>query len=244
MHAHDDRPDADAEEHQELRQDRMRIERQKSEQIEQRRGIGRGEIVDPAEERRLPHLDRAEQNLVEREEDGDLDQHRQTTRHRIDLLALVELHDLLLLLRLIVLEARLDASPSPAAASSSGSSSDRTHRRAGRRASLIRTVSNMMARPIFMYCDRKSSAQKIGCVKNQNQPQSIARWNFGDALLVFIGLQELIDLGAGEQALIDGRGRTRRNVFAHSGDNSPDRLCWSRAATPGRRRRTARSAAE
>jgi hypothetical protein len=39
--------------------------------------VGRREVLDPAEERRVPHLDGDEQHLVEREEDRDLDQDRQ-----------------------------------------------------------------------------------------------------------------------------------------------------------------------
>ncbi len=64
--------------------------------------------MDPAEERRVPHLDGDEQHLVEREEDGDLDQDRQAAGDRIDLLLLVELHHRLLLLHLVVGEALAD----------------------------------------------------------------------------------------------------------------------------------------
>jgi hypothetical protein len=53
---------------------------------------------------RVPHLDGDEQHLVEREEDRDLDQDRPAARDRIDLLALVERHHLLLLLHPVVFE--------------------------------------------------------------------------------------------------------------------------------------------
>ena len=78
------------------------------EQIEHRGRIGRREVLDPAEERRVPHLDGDEQHLVEREEDRDLDDDRQAAGDRIDLLLLVELHHRLLLLHLVVGEALAD----------------------------------------------------------------------------------------------------------------------------------------
>ena len=58
--------------------------------------------MDPAEERRVTHLDRHIEHLVEREEDRNLDQDRPAARQRIDLLLLVELHHLLLLLHPVV----------------------------------------------------------------------------------------------------------------------------------------------
>ena len=78
------------------------VERQQAEQVEDVGRIGLREILDPAVERRLAHFDGDEQDLVEREEDRDLDQHRQTAGDRIDLLALEQLHLLLLLLHLVV----------------------------------------------------------------------------------------------------------------------------------------------
>ena len=74
------------------------------EEIEDRGRIGCRKIADPAEERRVPHLDGDEQDLVEREEDRDLDQHRPAARDRIDLLLLVELHHRLLQAHAVVLE--------------------------------------------------------------------------------------------------------------------------------------------
>ena len=73
-----------------------------AEQIEDVGRIRRREVVDPAEERRVPHLDGDEQHLVEREEHRNLDRDRQTAGQRIDLLLLVERHQLLLLLGLVV----------------------------------------------------------------------------------------------------------------------------------------------
>ncbi len=67
--------------------------------------VGRGKVLDPAEERRVPHVDGDEQHLVQREEHGNLDHHRQAAGQRVDLLLLVKLHHLLLLLDLVVLEA-------------------------------------------------------------------------------------------------------------------------------------------
>ena len=84
-------------------------EGQQAEQVEERRRIGRRKILDPAEERRVAHVDGDEQHLVEREEHRDLQQDRQAAGERIDLLVLVELHHLLLLALLVVLVAFLDA---------------------------------------------------------------------------------------------------------------------------------------
>ena len=63
--AHQDRPDADG---QEGRNEGRHAEGQKAEQVEDRRRIGRRQIVDPAIERRLTHFDGDEEHLVEREE--------------------------------------------------------------------------------------------------------------------------------------------------------------------------------
>ena len=81
---------------------RRRVERNEAEQVEDVGRIRRRQIVDPAEERRVPHFDGDEQHLVEREEHRNLDGYRQTTGQRIDLLLLVERHQLLLLLGLVV----------------------------------------------------------------------------------------------------------------------------------------------
>src|SRR5438094_689329 len=64
--------------------------------------------MDPAKERRVPHLDRDEQHFVKREEHRDLDDDRQTTGQRVGADLLVHRHDLLLLARLIVGEALAD----------------------------------------------------------------------------------------------------------------------------------------
>ena len=58
--------------------------------------------MDPAEERRLPEIDREQEHLVEREENRNLDRDRQTAGDRVDLLALEQGHLLLLLLHLVV----------------------------------------------------------------------------------------------------------------------------------------------
>ena len=76
-----------------------------AEEVEERGRIGRREVLDPAEERRVAHLDGDEEHLVEREEDRDLHRHRPAAGERIDLLLLVQLHQRLLLLDLVVLEA-------------------------------------------------------------------------------------------------------------------------------------------
>ena len=79
-----------------------RVERDQPEQVEDVGRVGRRQVLDPAVERRVPHLDRDEQHLVEREEHRHLDQDRQAAGQRIDLLLLVELHQRLLLLHLVV----------------------------------------------------------------------------------------------------------------------------------------------
>ena len=81
---------------------------QQAEQVEHRGRIGGREVVDPAVERRVAHLDGDEQHFVEREKDRDLDDDRQTAGDRVDLLLLVELHHRLLLLHLVIGEALAD----------------------------------------------------------------------------------------------------------------------------------------
>jgi hypothetical protein len=105
--AHHDRPDAEVQELADHRQQR-RVERNKAEQIEDVGRVGRREVLDPADERRMAHLDRDEQHLVEREEHRDLHHDRQAARERIDLLLLVQLHQRLLLLHLVVAVALAD----------------------------------------------------------------------------------------------------------------------------------------
>ena len=79
-------------------------------QAEQRKDVGRvlcREILDPAEEGRMAHVETDEDDGVERKEHRDLDQHGPATRERIDLLALVKLHHRLLLGSAIILESFL-----------------------------------------------------------------------------------------------------------------------------------------
>ncbi len=75
---------------------------QQAEQVEQVGRIRRRQILDPAEERRVPHFDGDEQHLVEREEHRNLHHDGKATGDRVDLLLLVDLHHLLLLLHLVV----------------------------------------------------------------------------------------------------------------------------------------------
>ncbi len=65
--------------------------------------------MDPAEERRMPHLDRHEQHFIEREKHGHLDNHGQAAGNGIHFLALVKLHHLLLLAQAVFGEARAQA---------------------------------------------------------------------------------------------------------------------------------------
>ena len=105
--AHHDRPEAQVQELPEHR-DQGRVVGDEAEQVEQIGRVGRGEVLDPADERRVAHLDGDEQHLVEREEHRDLHHDRQTAGERIDLLLLVELHQRLLLLHLVVAVALAD----------------------------------------------------------------------------------------------------------------------------------------
>ena len=99
--AHDHAPQADMQEVADHRNGR-RVERDEAEQVEDVGRIGRRQVVDPAEERRVPHLDGDEQHFIEREEHRDLDGDRQAAGQRIDLLFLVQRHQFLLLLGLVV----------------------------------------------------------------------------------------------------------------------------------------------
>ena len=85
-----------------------RIEGKQAEEIEHARRIGRRKVLDPAEERRVPHLDRDEQHLVEREEHRDLHEDGQAAGGRVHLLLLVQLHHRLLLAHAIVAVAVLE----------------------------------------------------------------------------------------------------------------------------------------
>ena len=58
--------------------------------------------MDPAEERRVPHLDGDEDHLVEGEEHRNLDHHRQAAGDRIDAFLLEQRHLRLLLLGAVV----------------------------------------------------------------------------------------------------------------------------------------------
>ncbi len=75
---------------------------QKAEEVEDRGRVGCGQILEPAEERRVAQFDGDEDHLVEREEDRDLDQDGQAARGGVDLLILVKLHHFLLQLLLVV----------------------------------------------------------------------------------------------------------------------------------------------
>src|SRR5579875_2951414 len=90
-HAHDQRPDAEMQEMTDHGDDR-RIEWNEAEQREDIGWVGGGEIPYPAEKRCVTHLNGHEKHLVEREEHGNLNDDRQTTRQWIDLFLLVELH--------------------------------------------------------------------------------------------------------------------------------------------------------
>ena len=78
-HAHDKRPDAEVEEMAEGGQ-RRRVPGNEAKQREHVGRIGRAEVPDPAEERRVPHLEGDEDDLVEREEHRNLHHHRRRSR--------------------------------------------------------------------------------------------------------------------------------------------------------------------
>src|SRR6516162_6553770 len=80
-------------------------ERQEAEKVGKRSRVRRRQIVNPAEERRMPHLDRHKQHFVEREEHRDLKHNRQATGQWIGANTLVERHHLLLLAGLVVRKA-------------------------------------------------------------------------------------------------------------------------------------------
>src|SRR5215469_5275535 len=66
--------------------------------------IGRGKVVDPADERRMTQFDRVQEGLVQADEDRQLQRHRRASAQRIDVIALVEIHHLFLQLLVVVLE--------------------------------------------------------------------------------------------------------------------------------------------
>ncbi len=79
------------------------IPRDQAEQVPQGAGIACGKVLHPAEEGRVPHLDRDVEHLEQRQEDGDRQQARQAAQEGIDPLTLVQRHHLLLLLGRVVL---------------------------------------------------------------------------------------------------------------------------------------------
>ncbi len=100
---HGKRPDSDA---YELKRPKHRnVPGQQSEAVEDRGRILRRKILDPAEERRVAHLDGDEHHLVKGEEDRNLDHDRQTARGRVGAFLLVKRHHLLIEALLVVAEA-------------------------------------------------------------------------------------------------------------------------------------------
>ena len=84
-----------------------RVPGDQAEQVPDGGRVARRQVVDPAHERGVAHLDGDGQHLVERIEHRDLQKDRQAPGQRIDLLPLIERHDLLLLLGRVILEALL-----------------------------------------------------------------------------------------------------------------------------------------
>src|ERR1700751_1265918 len=78
---------------------------QEAEKVGKRGRVRRRQIVNPAEEGRMPHLDRHKQHFVEREEHRDLNHDRQAAGQWIGADTLVERHHLLLLAGLVVRKA-------------------------------------------------------------------------------------------------------------------------------------------
>src|ERR1700730_17968104 len=105
--AHDERPNTDGKIGAEY-WNRRRIIRDEAEQIEDIGWVGAREILDPAKERRLPHLNRNDEHLIEREKYRNLYKQRQATRQGIDLFALVKRHGFHLLLLFVVGKAVAD----------------------------------------------------------------------------------------------------------------------------------------
>src|SRR2546428_508156 len=58
-------------------------------------GVLHRQVLHPQEERRLPELDGHVQDVEERDEHGDLEEHRQAAAYRVHLPLLVEFHELL-----------------------------------------------------------------------------------------------------------------------------------------------------
>ena len=78
-------------------------EGQHAKQVEDVRGVWRGQILDPQHKRLMPHFDGDHQNLVKRIENRNLNEDRQTARHRVDLFSLIKTHHLLLQFGLVIL---------------------------------------------------------------------------------------------------------------------------------------------
>ncbi len=64
--------------------------------------------MDPAEERRVAHVDRDVEHFIECEEHRYLQKDRHTARNRVHLLLLVQVHEFLLLAHLVVFVALAD----------------------------------------------------------------------------------------------------------------------------------------
>ena len=81
------------------------FEGEKPEGVHPRCRVLGGEVLDPAEEGRLAHLDVGQEDLVKREEDRNLDQDWQAAGKRIGAFFLVERHHFLVQALLVVAEA-------------------------------------------------------------------------------------------------------------------------------------------
>ena len=67
--------------------------------------VGCRQVLDPAEEGGVAHLNGDEQNLIKGEEDRDLDDHGQAARRRVGLFALIKSHHFLVDPLLVLAEA-------------------------------------------------------------------------------------------------------------------------------------------
>src|SRR3546814_18683176 len=85
-------------------QESWRIEVEQAEQVQNVQRIRRRQILDPTDERLVPHLDGQRQHLIECEEKRNLKEHGQTASQRIDLLLSIKPHHILLKQGLIVFE--------------------------------------------------------------------------------------------------------------------------------------------
>ena len=241
-HAHQDRPDADR---QERRHERRRVERQQAEQIDDRGRIRRRQVVDPAIERRMAHLDGDEQHFVEREEHRNCEQHRQAARHRVHLLALVQLHHLLLLLGA---DRRRSA---PCSASISGwtffiFAMDFAERLArGRATSLDHDGEAEEWRDQNCRAACRTVQHPEERLGDESEPAPIDREvEARNAERVFVVLQRVDDLGPGEEMMSDMHARRRRRGRARAKAVVGFIGLCCRRAWRDRSRRTVRSAAE